>query len=118
MAARELNRQNQIAPELALAQGPVPTGQLDGGATDGAALLAAYDAHLQLLENRPKTTAGTYRSHVKGFLRYLATNYPSVALCEVTSSRCARGSFTRPTGGQLQLPGRPNCLLSAASTGP
>jgi len=35
MAARELNRQNQIAPELALAQGPVPTGQLDGGATDG-----------------------------------------------------------------------------------
>ena len=84
MAARELNRQNQIAPELALAQGPVPTGQLDGGATDGAALLAAYDAHLQLLENRPKTTAGTYRSHVKGFLRYLATAHPSVALSEVT----------------------------------
>jgi len=84
MTARELNRQNQIAPELALAQGPVPTGQLDGGATDEAALLAAYDAHLQLLENRPKTTAGTYRSHVKGFLRYLAINYPSVTLSEVT----------------------------------
>jgi site-specific recombinase XerD len=84
MAARKLNRQNQIAPELALAQGPVPTSQLDGEVTDEAALLDGYDAHLQLLENRPKTTAGTYRSHVKGFLRYLATNYPSVALCEVS----------------------------------
>ena len=117
MAARKLNRQNEAAPELALAQGPEPMSCLGSEVPDEAMLLDGYDAHLQLLENRPKTTAGTYRSHVKGFLRYLAINYPSVALCEVTSSRCARGSFTRPTGGQLQLPGRPNCLLSVASTG-
>jgi site-specific recombinase XerD len=62
----------------------VPTSQLDGGATDEAMLLDGYDAHLQLLENRPKTTAGTYRSHVKGFLRYMAINYPSVTLSEVS----------------------------------
>ena len=117
MAARKLNRQNQIAPELVFAQGPEPTSRFGGEIVDEAMLLDGYDAHLQLLENRPKTTAGTYRSHVEGFLRYLATNYPSVALCEVTSSRCERGSFTRPTGGQLQLPDRPNCLLSVASTG-
>ena len=84
MTARRFNRESVDAPELALAQGPVPTSQLDGGATDEAALLDAYDAHLQLLENRPKTTAGTYRSHVKGFLRYLAINYPSVTLSEVS----------------------------------
>jgi len=58
--------------------------RLGGGIVDEAVLLDGYDAHLQLLENRPKTTAGTYRSHVKGFLRYLATNYPSVALCDVS----------------------------------
>jgi len=57
--------------------------RLGGEASDEAALLAAYDAHLQLLENRPKTTADTYRSHVKGFLRYLATAHPSVALSGV-----------------------------------
>src|ERR1039457_1222641 len=84
MSARELNRQNQIVPGLALAQGPVPMSRLGGEVVDEATLLDAYDAHLQLLENRPRTTAGTYRSHVKGFLRYLAINYPSVTLSEVT----------------------------------
>src|ERR1039457_5140162 len=84
MAARELNRQGQIAPELVLAQGPVPTSRFGSEVPDEAVLLDGYDAHLQLLENRPKTTAGTYRSHVKGFLRYLAINYPSVTLSEVT----------------------------------
>jgi hypothetical protein len=58
--------------------------RLGGEVVDEAMLLDAYDAHLQILENRPKTTAGTYRSHVKGFLRYLAINYPSVTLSEVT----------------------------------
>jgi site-specific recombinase XerD len=82
MAAR--NGKNQAAPGLAPVQGPEPTSRLGGEVTDEAALLDAYDAHLQLLENRPKTTAGTYRSHVKGFLRYLATAHPSVALDEVT----------------------------------
>ena len=84
MAARKLNRQNQIAPELVLAQGPVPMSRLGGEIVDEAMLLDGYDAHLQLLENRPKTTAGTYRSHVKGFLRYIAINYPSVTLSEVS----------------------------------
>jgi site-specific recombinase XerD len=84
MAARKLNRQNEAAPELALAQGPEPMSCLSGEVPDEAMLLDGYDAHLQLLENRPKTTAGTYRSHVKGFLRYLAINYPSVTLSEVT----------------------------------
>ena len=84
MTARKLNRQNQIAPELVFAQGPEPTSRFGGEIVDEAMLLDGYDSHLQLLENRPKTTAGTYRSHVKGFLRYLAINYPSVALCEVS----------------------------------
>ena len=84
MAARKLNRQNQIAPGLVLAQGPVPMSCLGGEVPDEAMLLDGYDAHLRLLENRPKTTAGTYRSHVKGFLRYLAINYPSVTLSEVS----------------------------------
>ena len=47
-------------------------------------LLDGYDAHLQLLEDRPKTTAGTYRTHVKAFLRYVAATHASVALSEVT----------------------------------
>jgi site-specific recombinase XerD len=84
MTARRFNRQNQAAPELALAQGPVPMSCLGGEIVDEATLLDAYDAHLQLLENRPKTTAGTYRSHVKGFLCYMAINYPSVTLSEVS----------------------------------
>src|ERR1035438_1932495 len=84
MTARRFNRQNQAAPELVLAQGPVPMSCLGGEIVDEATLLDAYDAHLQLLENRPKTTADTYRSHVKGFLRYLATAHPSVPLDEVT----------------------------------
>ena len=84
MAARKLNRQNQIAPELVFAQGPVPMSRLGGEIVDEAMLLDGYDAHLQLLENRPKTTADTYRSHVKGFLRYIAINYPSVTLSEVS----------------------------------
>ena len=84
MAARKLNRESVDGPELALAQGPVPMSRLGGEIVDEAMLLDGYDAHLQLLENRPKTTAGTYRSHVKGFLRYLAINYPSVTLSEVS----------------------------------
>src|ERR1019366_1257972 len=84
MTARRFNRQSVDSPELALAQGPVPMSRLGGEVVDEAMLLDAYDAHLQILENRPKTTAGTYRSHVKGFLRYLAINYPSVTLSEVT----------------------------------
>ena len=82
MTAR--NRENEVVPELAPAQGPVPMSRLGGEIVDEAVLLAGYDAHLQLLENRPKTTAGTYRSHVKGFLRYMAINYPSVTLSEVS----------------------------------
>jgi len=39
MAARKLNRQNQIAPELALAQGPVPLSCLGGEVVDEAMLL-------------------------------------------------------------------------------
>jgi hypothetical protein len=38
MAARKLNRQNQIAPELALAQGPMPMSRLGGDIVDGARL--------------------------------------------------------------------------------
>ena len=84
MAARRFNRESVDSPELALARGPMPTSRLGSEVPDEAMLLDGYDAHLQLLENRPKTTAGTYRSHVKGFLRYMAINYPSVALSEVT----------------------------------
>src|ERR1039458_8285272 len=84
MAARKLNRESVDGPGLALAQGPVPMSCLGGEVVDEAVLLDGYDAHLQLLENRPRTTAGTYRSHVKGFLRYLAINYPSVTLSDVT----------------------------------
>jgi site-specific recombinase XerD len=62
----------------------MPMSRLGSEVPDEAVLLDGYDAHLQLLENRPKTTAGTYRSHVKGFLRYMAINYPSVTLSEVT----------------------------------
>src|ERR1039458_10314180 len=85
MTARKLNRESVDGQGLALAQGPVPMSRLGSEASDEAALLDAYDAHLQLLENRPKTTADTYRSHVKGFLRYLATAHPTVALDEVTN---------------------------------
>ena len=84
MAARRFNRESVDSPELALARGPMPTSRLGSEVPDEAMLLDGYDAHLQLLENRPKTTAGTYRSHVKGFLRYMAINYPAVALSEVT----------------------------------
>ena len=84
MAARRFNRESVDSPELALARGPMPTSRLGSEVPDEAMLLDGYDAHLQLLENRPKTTAGTYRSHVKGFLRYMAINYPSVTLSEVT----------------------------------
>ena len=85
------------SPGLALAQGPVPMSCLGGEIVDEAMLLDGYDAHLQLLENRPKTTAGTYRSHVKGFLRYLAINYPSVTLSEVTKPP---GASLVPSRGQ------------------
>ena len=84
MVSRRLSRESLDVSEFALVQGPVATSQLDGETTDEAALLTAFDAHLQLLENRPKTTADTYRSHVKGFLRYFATAHPSVAFKDVT----------------------------------
>jgi integrase/recombinase XerD len=58
--------------------------RLGSEVTDEAALLDGYEAHLRLLENRPKTTADTYRSHLKGFLSYLATAHPSVTLSGVT----------------------------------
>jgi site-specific recombinase XerD len=58
--------------------------QLGGEVVDEAALLDGYEAHLRLLEDCSKATVATYRSHVKGFLRYLAINYPSVTLSEVT----------------------------------
>ncbi len=67
MAARSCK--SRVAPELAPAQGPVPMSCLGGEIVDEIMLLDEYDAHLQLLENRPKTTAGTYRTHVKAFLR-------------------------------------------------
>ncbi len=97
MAARRFNRESMDSPGLALAQGPVPMSCLGGEIVDEAMLLDGYDAHLQLLENRPKTTAGTYRSHVKGFLRYLAINYPSVTLSEVTKPP---GASLVPSRGQ------------------
>ncbi len=84
MAVRKLNSENEVVPELVLVQGPVKMSCLGGEVIDEAMLLDGYDAHLRLLEDRPKTTAGTYRTHVKAFLRYLAFNYPSVALSEVT----------------------------------
>ena len=84
MAARRLNRESVDGPELVLAQGPMPTSRLGSEVPDEAALLDGYEAHLRLLENRPKTTADTYRSHLKGFLRYLATAHPSVTLSGVT----------------------------------
>ena len=83
MAARKLNRERG-PPELVLAQGPVPTSRLAARSSTRPCSWTGTTRTSQLLENRPKTTAGTYRSHVKGFLRYLAINYPSVALCEVT----------------------------------
>src|ERR1039458_697374 len=84
MAARRLNRESVDDPELVPAQGPMATSRLGSEVTDEAALLDGYEAHLRLLENRPKTTADTYRSHLKGFLRYLATAHPSVTLSGVT----------------------------------
>ena len=84
MAARRLNRESADDPELVPAQGPMPTSRLGSEVPDEATLLDGYETHLRLLENRPKTTADTYRSHLKGFLRYMAINYPSVGLCEVT----------------------------------
>jgi hypothetical protein len=96
MTARRFNRQNQAAPELALAQGPMPMSCLGGEIVDEAMLLDGYDAHLQLLENRPKTTADTYRSHVKGFLRYLATTAGNGA-SSAQLGRKASGSTSAPT---------------------
>ena len=84
MAVRKLNSENEVVPELALVQGPVKMNCLGGEVVDETVLLDGYDAHLRLLEDRPKTTAGTYRTHVKAFLRYLAATHASVALSEVT----------------------------------
>jgi hypothetical protein len=69
---------------------------LGGEIVDEAMLLDGYDAHLQLLENRPKTTADTYRSHVKGFLRYLATTAGNGA-SSAQLGRKASGSTSAPT---------------------
>ncbi len=84
MAARRLNRESVDGPELVSAQGPVSTSRLGSEVTDEAMLLDGYEAHLRLLENRPNTTADTCRSHLKGFLRYMATAHPSVTLSGVT----------------------------------
>ncbi len=84
MAVRKLNSENEVVPELALVQGPMKMSCLGGEVVDETVLLDGYDAHLRLLEDRPKTTAGTYRTHVKAFLRYLAATHASVALSEVT----------------------------------
>ncbi len=84
MAAGEPNRERQVPPRIAPAKGPVPTSCIRYKVVDEASLLEAYDAHLRLLENRPKRTADTYRTYVKCFLCYLAINYPSLDLCEVT----------------------------------
>ncbi len=69
MAARKRNRENEVAGELALVEGPVAPSCLGDEVVDEAMLLDGYDAHLQLLENRPKTTAGTYRTRVRRTLR-------------------------------------------------
>jgi len=84
MAARKLNRQNKVAPGLALAQGPEPTSCLGGEVVDETMLLDAYDAHLRLLEDRTPATVATYLVHIKAFLRHMATTHASVALSEVT----------------------------------
>ena len=117
MAVRKLNSENEVVPELVLVQGPVKMSYLGGEVIDEAMLLDGYDAHLRLLEDRPKTTAGTYRTHVKAFLRYLAFNYPSVALSEVTKLQVRAFFCTRPTGGSHRLPAPRACSPSAASTG-
>jgi site-specific recombinase XerD len=44
----------------------MPRSRVGSEVTDEAAFLEGYEAHLRLLENRPKTTADTYRSHLKG----------------------------------------------------
>jgi site-specific recombinase XerC len=58
--------------------------QLGDEVVDEAVLLDGYEAHLRLLEDCSKATVATYLSHVKGFLRYMAINYPSVTLSDVT----------------------------------
>ena len=45
---------------------------------DEASLLDAYEAHLRLMESRSEATVTTYVVHVRAFLKYLATTYPSV----------------------------------------
>ena len=87
MAAR--NRQNQIAPEIAPAQGPVPTSRLGSEVTDEATLLDGYEAHLRLLENRPKTTADPTRS----------ATYPLTP----TRRRCSSPSSLRAMSEQAGL---------------
>ncbi len=84
MAARRLNRKSVEDTEAVQAQGPMSTSRLESEVTDEATLLDGYEAHLRLLENRPKTTSDTYRSHLKGFLSYLASVHPSVTLSGVT----------------------------------
>ena len=73
-----IDRESLEAAGLGPAQGPVPMSQLGGEVVDEAALLDGYEAHLRLLEDCSKATVATYLSHVKGFLRYMAINYPSV----------------------------------------
>ncbi|MGD0986069.1 MAG: site-specific integrase [Acidimicrobiales bacterium] len=51
---------------------------------DEASLLDAYDADLRLMESRSEATVTTYVVHVRAFLHYLATTYPSVELGDVT----------------------------------
>ena len=84
MAARRLNRESVDRPRACSctrSRADEPTWRRDR--RRGRALRWIRRAP-QLLENRPKTTADTYRSHLKGFLRYMAIDYPSVTLSEVT----------------------------------
>ena len=113
MAARRLNRESVDSSELVLAQGPMPTSRLRSEVRDEAALLDGYEAHLRLLENRPKTTADTYRSHLKGFLRYMAINYPSVTLSGVTPFHVRAWLLHEATRG-IEAITRSNDLFAAA----
>ncbi len=50
---------------------------------NNAALLAAFDTHLRLTENRSERTVATYGGHNRAFCRYLAAEHSGVALVGV-----------------------------------
>jgi site-specific recombinase XerD len=59
---------------------PTRSGQ---GEIDDAALLAAFETHLRLTENRSEATVYTYRTHTRSFRRYLSAHHPEVTLLDV-----------------------------------